>query len=276
MLAIAVTTLLTVNFNKWVINSTRDQQLLVCAAVWIVPAITGTAALAADEIGPVTGNWCWIDKDPPYLRYILGHLWRVVIFAIVIACYIGVFVLVHRRLKQRDRIPSLSRTYSFGMYAESEVDVNAAMANNELIRGKLTTPTTVREAVTRAGHSSRNRETGLEDEQEIKVAAQTRLGVKPRIRIMMSSKLDHDTKHWLMLSLFPLVYILVWIPGMLNRAVELGGGSSQTLTALQATTQLTGLMDAVVYGFREHRLAHRRRRVARARKLQAKEMDLDI
>ena len=82
---------------------------------------------------------------------------------------------------------------------------------------------------------------------------QRRLALKPKLRIIQSSKLDQETWHWFLLSAFPLSYILVWIPGLANRFVELSGNSSSWLSALQAMTQLTGLVNAVVYGLREHR-----------------------
>lgn len=82
---------------------------------------------------------------------------------------------------------------------------------------------------------------------------QRRLALKPKLRVIQSSKLDQETWHWFLLSAFPLSYILVWIPGLANRFVELSGNSSSWLSALQAMTQLTGLVNAMVYGLREHR-----------------------
>lgn len=274
VLAIALTTLLTVHFNSWVLKSTRYEQYLVCASIWIVPLITATIALATDHIEPVTGNWCWIASKPAYLRYVLGHGFRYVIFAVVIGAYASIFFSVHKRLSSRNKIETLHPRYSFSMYTENATDVNVSMVHDELIRGKVTMPTMVREAVTKSS-SSRNKETGLEAAQEAKQEAQLRLGVKPRIRVLASSELDRDTKHWLLLSLFPLMYILVWLPGVFNRLVEATGNYSQTLTALQALTQLTGLVNALVYGFREHRMLHRRQSVIREQMF-TKGMDLDV
>ncbi|KAJ4387586.1 hypothetical protein N0V93_008181 [Gnomoniopsis smithogilvyi] len=274
VLAIALTTLLTVHFNSWVMTSTRYQQYLVCALVWVVPLLTGTIAVATGNIEPVSGNWCWIAREPNYLRYILGHGWRFVIFIIVIACYISIFISVRRRLDQRNKTPTLNPRYSFSMYTDSASDVNVSMVHDELVRGKSTMPTMVREAVTR-NNSARNKETGLEAAQDAKHEAHERLGIKPRVRVLPSSQLDRDMRHWLLLSLFPLAYILVWIPGIANRMAELLGYQVDALTALQASTQLTGLVNSLVYGFREHRGLHRRKSVVREMKSH-KSMDLDV
>lgn len=275
VLAIAIVTFLTINFNTWVINCAADKQRLICALVWVVPLATGTIALATDNIEPVTGNWCWIAHDPLYLRYVLGHGWRIAIFVVVVGLYVAVFLNIRHRLSQRNNTPGLNRAYSFGMYTESASDTNASMLHDELVRGRQAMPTMPREAVTRSS-SDRNRETGLDAAQEAKQSAQNRLGVKPRVRVLHSSTLDHDTRHWLLLSLFPLAYILVWIPGMVNRFAELIGYEADWLIALQATTQLTGLVNALVYGVREHRGTQRRQVQVRQRRKNSKELDLDV
>lgn len=273
--AIALTTLLTIKFNSWVLSTTRYQQYLVCALVWVIPLITSTAALATGKIEPVTGNWCWIAQDPPYLRYLLGHAWRFLLFLVIIAMYAAIFLSVRARLRQRNTTASLNPRYSFSMYTDAATDTNVSMIHDELIRGKPTMPATVREAVTRH-NSSRNKEIGLEAMQDAKMGAYARLGVKPRIRVQPpSSGLDRDTQHWLLLSLFPLAYIVVWIPGIANRLAELSGARVDGLTALQATTQLTGLVNALVYGFREHKGLQRRKSVAREM-AHTKGMDLDV
>lgn len=274
VLAIAVVTLLTVNFNRRIMHCSTTEQRLICLLVWVIPFFTASLALITNKIEPVTGNWCWIARDPPYLRYVLGHGWRFAIFLAVIGVYVAVFFSVRRRLLKRNREPQLQRSYSFSMYADSAPDVNAVMSNNELIRGKHTMPTMVREAVTRSS-SERNKTTGLEAAQEAKLGAQQRLGIKPRIRVIQSSQLDHDTRHWLLLSLFPMAYIVVWIPGLANRFAELAGRQEKWLIAAQATTQLTGLVNALVYGFKEHRHIMKRRK--KSQQLVRKNgLDLDV
>lgn len=275
VLSIAVVSFLTLKFNSWVINSSLSQQRLVIGLVWVIPFTTASIALLMNKIEPVSGNWCWIAQRPDYLRYVLGHGWRYLIFLVVIGCYGAIFFNVRRRLTERNHSATLKRSYSFSMYTSSAPDVNVSMANNELIRGNPTMPATVREAVTRASSSERSREIGLEAAQEAKQTAQQRLGIKPRIRVVQSSNLDHDTRHWLFLSLFPLAYILVWIPGIANRLVELTGNSSQSLTMLQASTQLTGFVNALVYGFREHKALQRQKTQARNARVKLHGLDLE-
>ncbi|KAH8684283.1 G protein-coupled glucose receptor regulating Gpa2-domain-containing protein [Tricladium varicosporioides] len=55
----------------------------------------------------------------------------------------------------------------------------------------------------------------------------------------------------LLLNAYPIAYVLLWLPGMLNRALEASGHPSRTLMIAQASTQFVGLANALVYGYNE-------------------------
>lgn len=63
--------------------------VLLIVAPWILPIITSSIALAKHYIHPIHGNYCWIQANPTYLRYILTHGWRFGIMVAVVA--MGVF-----------------------------------------------------------------------------------------------------------------------------------------------------------------------------------------
>ncbi|KAE9364457.1 hypothetical protein N431DRAFT_519914 [Stipitochalara longipes BDJ] len=50
---------------------------------------------------------------------------------------------------------------------------------------------------------------------------------------------------------YPVAYIILWIPEILNRFIELTGHKSRTVAVLQASTQFVGLANALVYGYNE-------------------------
>lgn len=56
----------------------------------------------------------------------------------------------------------------------------------------------------------------------------------------------------LLLNAYPILYVILWAPGLINRLVEASGHKSQTLTILQCSTQFIGLANALTYGFNEH------------------------
>jgi hypothetical protein len=63
---------------------------------------------------------------------------------------------------------------------------------------------------------------------------------------------EREIKKMLLLNAYPMLYILLWTPGILNRLVEATGHKSRVLAILQCTTQYVGLANAITYGFNEH------------------------
>src|SRR6266550_7969504 len=55
----------------------------------------------------------------------------------------------------------------------------------------------------------------------------------------------------LLLNAYPLAYIILWIPGIVNRLIEATGRKSMVMQLLQATWQLVGLANALTYGWNE-------------------------
>lgn len=61
----------------------------------------------------------------------------------------------------------------------------------------------------------------------------------------------HEIQKVLLLNAYPIAYVILWLPGITNRMVELGGGKSRVLNILQSSTQYVGLANAVTYGYNE-------------------------
>lgn len=60
-----------------------------------------------------------------------------------------------------------------------------------------------------------------------------------------------NVKKMLLMNGYPLAYIILWIPGIANRLAESVGGSPRWLSAMQASTQYIGIINAVTYGMNE-------------------------
>ncbi|KAF3928487.1 hypothetical protein ABW20_dc0107821 [Dactylellina cionopaga] len=71
-----------------------------------------------------------------------------------------------------------------------------------------------------------------------------------RIRINITLR-SRRIRRVLLLNAYPSMYILLWIPGIVNRLVEASGHSSPVTQLLQATTQFVGLANAITYGWNE-------------------------
>lgn len=64
-------------------------------------------------------------------------------------------------------------------------------------------------------------------------------------------RMEREIKRMLLLNAYPVMYVLLWIPGLVNRFMEATGNSSNSrvLAALQASSQFVGLANALTYGF---------------------------
>ncbi len=60
----------------------------------------------------MSGNWCWIQDSPTYLRYVLTHGWRFVIIFIVtgLCTYIQIYLRRHLRFQASLDQRSLSQS----------------------------------------------------------------------------------------------------------------------------------------------------------------------
>lgn len=67
-------------------------------------------------------------------------------------------------------------------------------------------------------------------------------------------EMEREIKRMLLLNAYPIMYIILWIPGLINRFLEASGNrsNSRALAALQASSQFVGLANALTYGFNVH------------------------
>lgn len=64
-------------------------------------------------------------------------------------------------------------------------------------------------------------------------------------------EMEREIKRMLLLNAYPIMYVILWIPGLVNRFLEATGNKSNSrlLATLQASSQFVGLANALTYGF---------------------------
>ncbi|KAH6638397.1 G protein-coupled glucose receptor regulating Gpa2-domain-containing protein [Boeremia exigua] len=65
-------------------------------------------------------------------------------------------------------------------------------------------------------------------------------------------KIDREIWKMLLLNMYPVTYLILWIPGIANRIAESMGHSVRLLVILQSSTQYIGFANAAVYLYKEH------------------------
>lgn len=273
--SIALVTLLAVLRIGNILNASLRMMILVCVAVWIIPVITSTAATATDSMTVVGGNWCWISSSRPDLRLALTHGWRFsVIFSTVIIhiCIWGYlkwqFSSNHTRQNRSHnsaRIPLVgirpSRprgmiVYHGIRYKETDSNHDRSSSRTSMHKGLDKAASTpmyeikelelkIPEAAVHPAHSCDEGSNG-------ELAMRTNASEFPMRS--ESRPIEREIRRMLLLNAYPIMYVILWIPGLVGRFMEATGHppSVRTIAALQVSTQFIGCANALTYGFDRH------------------------
>ncbi|RDA94912.1 hypothetical protein CP533_0118 [Ophiocordyceps camponoti-saundersi (nom. inval.)] len=297
ILIISIIVLYTVLNSRIVSEPPTWATIVICIAAWIPGLITSLLGIALGVYGYVNSNWCWIRSEFLGLRYGLTHGWRIAIFVGTIAIYTVIYIHL-KRVFGRFRVsgPSTGNTtsrdhtvidngleqsesrhilVSSSFAVSHELDdlspvshgnnMNVSSLNDELTKDPAAAAKTTVWAVAAGDDTA-----GPSDPSKSAYARPAAAGGGVN-RPMSKLPAPPNLKKMLLMNGYPLAYIVLWLPGMINRLTEsVGGSSPRWLRALQSSTQFIGFVNAFTYGFSEHlRRAHRswakKRKAKRAR-----------
>lgn len=266
----------------------------------------GIYAWTKNYYGPVSGNWCWIEKQYLRQRYTLNHGWRFAIFVISLCTYIYVFVYMSRRLRPQG-LSNLSSSIPDDLDYEK---IHSKPRDDAVLAGCGVTPRLSLDKAALRPTTTQNSEeqhraasssdfpgqlqisptrtashdestmtmphvaaVGITSQEEINIRIDLEkgidntslrsipvksLGTTLRTR-RAASRSDHKTKvdreiwRMLLLNMYPVTYLILWIPGIANRIAEGMGYEVRALVILQSSTQFIGLANASVYVYKEHK-----------------------
>ncbi|KAF0636452.1 hypothetical protein FPSE5266_00818 [Fusarium pseudograminearum] len=277
VLAISVTTLLTVTRHMYIPTTSKTRKTLICGAIWTMPLITSLIPTIMGEMEPVGGNWCWISSTRSDLRYGMTHGWRFFIIFTTIIIYIYIWIYLRRHLGPRNKKTRQTISFSthntnsvfskgskemgfrvmredtleldtFGTFEPNILPNSPTMFDqrrsfwNTLQRDKI-------EEIQDAGletqepHSSRQPYTNV---------LQTNASEFPQRR--GTRDVEVEIKRMMLLNGYPFMYVLLWTPGLVNRLLEALGTpvSETTIAALNTSTQFIGFANAATYGFNHY------------------------
>jgi hypothetical protein len=265
---------------------------------------TGIYAWTKNYYGPVSGNWCWIEKQYLRQRYTLNHGWRFAIFVISLCTYIYVFIYMSRRLRPQG-LSNLSSSIPDDLDYEKleykprdnavlagcgitpRISLDEAANEPPISPGKkghrravssfsfarkLQVDTTSPPAKDNHDTTPHLEETDITSPGETHILVDLEKGVKtydvpptpiePPITALpirraatrpdYKTKVDREIWKMLLLNMYPVTYLILWIPGIANRIAEGMGHEVRTLVILQSSTQFIGLANAAVYVYKEH------------------------
>ncbi|RDW82358.1 hypothetical protein BP6252_03470 [Coleophoma cylindrospora] len=336
ILFISIATVITLRRTDSKPDIHRKGKILMTCGIWLVPFATSGTGLLLGDYKPVSGNWCWLDSTKPYLRYALGHGWRITIMIMTVSLYAYLFIYMHKHFSTQRKIAAFNEyprqniseedadaTFQernkviyvydeFEFYEEQGEDSWDPKTNRETPRWNdeyiarypredpLFSPThlpaekapttpplspykIIKQTLSPYGsedeiHSSRDsaaisistkrKPTERSPLVEI-LTTRDPLALVRRPKNIITTQVSTKSpvpkpltresirerelriQKLLLFNAYPIAYILLLFPGILNRFLELTGHKSRAVTIAQASTQFVGLANALVYGYNE-------------------------
>ncbi|TPX35013.1 hypothetical protein SmJEL517_g02464 [Synchytrium microbalum] len=196
----------------------------------IIPLVTATIALIPGY-EKASFSWCWISTTPVYARYTLSHGLRIGIMITLPFLYGAIYLRI--RLAYQDaRERSLARQ---AIEAEWDADITPTKSSQDtdIYVDEWSDSDTII-TLHRQGSASKmhRRNTASDRGSSIEINKVTQLRHAMRLMIV-----------------FPVIYFVLWIPGIVDRLyVAITGNTTLLLEALQCATQFIGLFNAILYG----------------------------
>ncbi|CAG8955939.1 hypothetical protein HYFRA_00008792 [Hymenoscyphus fraxineus] len=284
ILAIAIATVITIKRSNFKPSMSSKRKLFITFGIWTVPLTTSLTGLFLDDYRPVTGNWCWLDAKKPALRYALGHGWRIAIIFTVASLYAYLFFYIQRHFSMMDKVLSASRSNNCEVTEEVQIYedfvIDEAVGDGEAadyfsqpgspeerssrnLDEKIGPLSPCRE-ISQKLHPSRT----MIDRPMFETFDPLALVRRPLLAPPFMSTITttctapptlqqrkRRIQRLLLVNAYPIAYILLWIPGLLNRVFESVGYSARWIRILQASTQFVGFANAIVYGYNERIVA---------------------
>lgn len=210
-------------------------------SIWPYPStrtlirLLGSIAAGLHALGPVSGNWCWIVESRTDLRYGLGHGIRYAIIISVIVIYTITFAYLQPLIKSLSASASASRSNCIHddeqsdqhpeaiPFAVSAVNFDMQVDNLNVKKDTILT-------------------INVDIENPPKAYTQR---LPPAIGVRTIRK--NQVNRLMILRAYPILYVVLWLPGIANRIAEATGHPIRALQILQSSTQLIGFADSVTY-----------------------------
>ncbi|KAK8101990.1 hypothetical protein PG999_012364 [Apiospora kogelbergensis] len=248
ILIMSITVLFTLRTRRLSAEPSRLTITSLCALAWVPSIITSSIGMGLDAYGPVSGNWCWISSERASLRYALTHSWRMAIFLATFVIYTYIYIHLKRTFNRfalsttpttNHNIPG-EHQHQVGGKANDSLDTTDT---SEIIVKKTFYIDTGDHSPAAAAANPVSFASATHGEPTPTTATSTG-GARHASR--------NNLRRMLLLNGYPVLYIVLWIPGIATRLTEAVRGSSPTwLLVMQSSTQYIGLANAVTYSWNE-------------------------
>ncbi|CRK24406.1 hypothetical protein BN1723_013289 [Verticillium longisporum] len=249
ILIISIIVLLSVVKKDSIAELDTKWQVLICFSAWLPGFTTGTIGLALNSYGYVSGNWCWIRSNRLDLRYGLSHGWRITIFFVTIVIYTYIYIKLKRVFKG---LRNMSTATGTRRKTDHMVTVPSDPDNNDTQKILVAHSVSVSHEMQNLPRTpdTADHEHGYNNDP-VTQSTVTASGTDSRPFEASRMPAAPNVRKMLLMNGYPIAYIILWMPGIANRLAESVGKSPRWLSAMQASTQYIGLINALTYGLSE-------------------------
>ncbi|KAG9239363.1 G protein-coupled glucose receptor regulating Gpa2-domain-containing protein [Amylocarpus encephaloides] len=252
ILLIAMATVFALRGNQPILDTSLKSKIILSFCVWLVPFTTSIVALGLGAYTPVSGNWCWISKNPPVLRYALNHGWRFLIILITVCLYIYLYFYFRAHFSE---IKDLMRPASHSTSEPNNLKLNPIPDDEDSFeefemrnKGVFIRPYDAAEDTVPI--SSSKVLTNITSYTQ-SISSPSTITPFNYPHTASVQRKQHEIQKVLLLNAYPVAYVILWLPGIINRIYELNGDSSLVFRILQSSSQYVGLANAITYGYNE-------------------------
>ncbi len=180
------------------------------------------------------------------MRYVLTHMWRFLVIILSVAIYTDILLSLRRRFKNSRFLgpprrhvyeQPLGDVHGKDTSAFSGAAQSAASVASHDRAGRPQPPA----GGVMVARSFTCQESHLHANWESSPSANPAIKHNPAVTEAQMQKI-------FLLNAYPIMYIILWIPGIANRIAEASGHSSRVVNILMASTQYVGLANAITYG----------------------------
>ncbi|KAF8249740.1 hypothetical protein K440DRAFT_676438 [Wilcoxina mikolae CBS 423.85] len=254
ILAIAITTALAVIKPRLFEDWSSRKSTLITLATWGFPVTTSLIVLGLNKYEPASGGWCWISPKPVYLRYVMTHGWRYLIILVIVVLYTYLYFFLRKNYKNLATATGGSTFRRPGIFKRKEPETfHPEYEGDEVKLSVSATPSSPGFAASPIT-------------SPISPVKGMHVGMLSRDTSRAHADRYAKIKKVLLMKAYPTWFVILWIPGLVNRMIEATGHRSRVTALLQTSTAFIGLANAVTYGWNEGLLReYRRKREQRRR-----------
>ncbi|KAK9766907.1 hypothetical protein K7432_003658 [Basidiobolus ranarum] len=230
-------------------------RIIVFLFIWLAPNIPTLIGYKSSGFTLVSGNWCSAPSDPMWVRAVLflGIPFLITISIVILYAYLyGSLRLYYISTRQLDT--GYFDTRGDQVQKSSSGNHDAYWPSDDINEEKTSVVLTSSikdniEELAVINITTKELSIHLEEDLVDTCFSHNRTNdnkVKPEFS---TADNDHIAMAMRRIYLYPLVYVVITLPGLLNRLLETSGVDLNIFEILQSITQLTGLANAVLYGF---------------------------